>query len=148
MVMAVRRSFGTDATTSANMALGPNHTFCLRAEETAELCRAYPRRYRPSCSRAGWGVWRIPPQPGTRTSACTAARAPFALSIFFFAALRNREFVETRNPGCRMLNRSEKIFVAGQRGLVGRALVRKLEADGFANLVKRDRAQLDLTKEA
>jgi GDP-L-fucose synthase len=47
-----------------------------------------------------------------------------------------------------MLNRSEKIFVAGQRGLVGSALVRKLEADGFANLVKRDRAQLDLTKEA
>src|SRR2546422_10662355 len=58
MVTAVRRSFGTEATTSANMALGPNHTFCLRAEETAELCRAYPRRYRPSCSRGACGGFR------------------------------------------------------------------------------------------
>ena len=45
------------------------------------------------------------------------------------------------------LNKSEKIFVAGHRGLVGSALVRRFEADGFANLVKRDRAQLDLTRE-
>jgi GDP-L-fucose synthase len=46
------------------------------------------------------------------------------------------------------MNRSEKIFVAGHRGMVGRALVRRLEADGFLNLLKRDRAQLDLTKQA
>jgi GDP-L-fucose synthase len=45
------------------------------------------------------------------------------------------------------LNKSDKIFVAGHRGLVGSALVRRLEADGFGNLVKRDRAQLDLTRE-
>jgi len=45
------------------------------------------------------------------------------------------------------LNKADKIFVAGHRGLVGSALVRRFEADGFANLVKRDRAQLDLTRE-
>ena len=45
------------------------------------------------------------------------------------------------------LKKSEKIFVAGHRGLVGSALVRRFEADGFTNLVKRDRAQLDLTRE-
>ena len=45
------------------------------------------------------------------------------------------------------LNKSDKIFVAGHRGLVGSALVRRFEADGFPNLVKRDRAQLDLTRE-
>jgi GDP-L-fucose synthase len=43
------------------------------------------------------------------------------------------------------MEKSEKIFVAGHRGLVGSALVRRLEADGFANLLKRDRSQLDLT---
>lgn len=43
------------------------------------------------------------------------------------------------------MEKSEKIFVAGHRGLVGSALVRRLGADGFANLLKRDRAQLDLT---
>lgn len=31
--------------------------------------------------------------------------------------------------------------------MVGSALVRRLEADGFTNLLKRDRGQLDLTKE-
>jgi GDP-L-fucose synthase len=41
-----------------------------------------------------------------------------------------------------------KIFVAGHRGLVGSALVRKLQHDGFANLVTRDRAELDLRNEA
>jgi GDP-L-fucose synthase len=40
---------------------------------------------------------------------------------------------------------SEKIFVAGHRGLVGSALVRRLEQDGFTSLVTRGRAQLDLT---
>jgi GDP-L-fucose synthase len=42
------------------------------------------------------------------------------------------------------VQKSEKIFVAGHRGLVGSALVRRLERDGFANLAMRDRAHLDL----
>ncbi len=45
------------------------------------------------------------------------------------------------------LSTSERIFVAGHRGMVGSALVRRFEADGFTNLLKRDRKQLDLTKE-
>src|SRR5215475_3198124 len=44
-----------------------------------------------------------------------------------------------------MIDKSEKIFVAGHRGMVGSALVRRLEADGFANLLVRDKAKLDLT---
>jgi GDP-L-fucose synthase len=46
------------------------------------------------------------------------------------------------------VQKSDKIFVAGHRGLVGSALVRKLREEGFANLVTRDRAQLDLRSEA
>ncbi len=46
------------------------------------------------------------------------------------------------------MNKSDKIFVAGHQGMVGSALVQRLEADGFANLLKRDRSQLDLTNEA
>ena len=46
------------------------------------------------------------------------------------------------------LDKSDKIFVAGHRGMVGSALVRRLEADGYTNLVKRDRAHLDLTRQA
>lgn len=37
-----------------------------------------------------------------------------------------------------------KIFVAGHRGLVGSALVRRLQADGYSNLLLRDRSSLDL----
>ena len=43
------------------------------------------------------------------------------------------------------MQKSDKIFIAGHRGLVGSALGRRLEQDGFVNLVTRDRAQLDLT---
>jgi GDP-L-fucose synthase len=46
-----------------------------------------------------------------------------------------------------MMNTSEKIFVAGYRGLVGSALMRRLEREGFHNLPKRDRSQLDLGDE-
>src|SRR5204862_6182036 len=47
-----------------------------------------------------------------------------------------------------MMDKSEKIFVAGHRGLVGSAFVRRLEAEGFANLRRRDRSQLKLADES
>ena len=40
---------------------------------------------------------------------------------------------------------SSKIFVAGHRGLVGGAILRRLEAEGYANLVTRTRQELNLT---
>lgn len=46
------------------------------------------------------------------------------------------------------VQKSDKIFVAGHRGLVGSALVRQLEREGFACLVTRDRAELDLRNAA
>ncbi|PLX98382.1 MAG: GDP-fucose synthetase [Desulfuromonas sp.] len=42
------------------------------------------------------------------------------------------------------MNLSSKIYVAGHQGMVGRAIVRKLEADGFNNLLLRGRDVLDL----
>jgi len=47
-----------------------------------------------------------------------------------------------------MISKSEKIFVAGHRGMVGSALVRRLEAEGFKNLLTRDRSKLDLASES
>ena len=40
-----------------------------------------------------------------------------------------------------------KIFVAGHKGLVGSAIVRHLEAEGFTNIITVDRSQCDLTNE-
>jgi GDP-L-fucose synthase len=43
---------------------------------------------------------------------------------------------------------NDRIYVAGHRGLVGSALVRALQARGFANLLLRTHAELDLTDQA
>ena len=42
------------------------------------------------------------------------------------------------------MNKESKIYVAGHRGLVGSAIVRKLQAEGFSNLLLRTSAELDL----
>ena len=42
------------------------------------------------------------------------------------------------------LDRGERVYVAGHRGLVGSAIVRKLEAEGFTDVVGRTSAELDL----
>lgn len=47
-----------------------------------------------------------------------------------------------------MAEKSAKIFVAGHRGLVGSAVVRKLQNLGFTNLVLRSHDELDLTRQA
>jgi GDP-L-fucose synthase len=43
------------------------------------------------------------------------------------------------------MRKDSKIFVAGHRGLVGSAIVRRLRAEGFDNLLLRTRDELDLT---
>ena len=45
------------------------------------------------------------------------------------------------------MNPDSSIFIAGHRGLVGSAIVRRLQAAGFRNLVLRDRKELDLTRQ-
>src|SRR5215469_4565933 len=45
------------------------------------------------------------------------------------------------------MNPESSIFVAGHRGLVGSAIVRRLRADGFRNLVLRSRDELDLRRQ-
>ena len=47
-----------------------------------------------------------------------------------------------------MLDKSEKIYIAGHRGMVGSALVRRLDLEGFSNVVVRDRSKLDLKDES
>jgi GDP-L-fucose synthase len=46
------------------------------------------------------------------------------------------------------LQRDSRIYVAGHRGLVGSALVRKLRAEGHSGVIVRDRQQLDLLDQA
>lgn len=42
------------------------------------------------------------------------------------------------------MNKESKIYVAGHKGMVGSAILRKLEAEGYTNLVLRSSIELDL----
>ena len=42
------------------------------------------------------------------------------------------------------MNKTDKIYIAGHNGMVGAAIKRKLEAEGFHNLVTRSSTELDL----
>lgn len=42
------------------------------------------------------------------------------------------------------MQKTSKIFIAGHRGMVGAAIVRKLKAEGFTNLIVRTSKELDL----
>jgi GDP-L-fucose synthase len=46
------------------------------------------------------------------------------------------------------MNKDDKIYVAGHRGMVGSAIVRALEARGYRNIIRRTHAELDLTRQA
>lgn len=45
------------------------------------------------------------------------------------------------------MKKSSKIYVAGHRGMVGSAIVRRLQADGYENILTCPRAQLDLANQ-
>lgn len=46
------------------------------------------------------------------------------------------------------MDKQSSIFIAGHRGMVGSALVRKLQSEGYTNLILRNRNDLDLCNQA
>ena len=46
------------------------------------------------------------------------------------------------------MNKNSKIYVAGHRGLVGSAIVRSLNRQGYTNIIGRTHKELDLTNQA
>ena len=45
------------------------------------------------------------------------------------------------------MNKSDKIYIAGHRGMVGSSILRKLKSEGFTNLVTRTSSELDLRRQ-
>jgi GDP-L-fucose synthase len=43
---------------------------------------------------------------------------------------------------------NDKIYIAGHRGMVGSAIIRKLQKEGFTNIIHRTSAELDLKNQA
>jgi len=52
------------------------------------------------------------------------------------------------DPQVISMNRTDRIYVAGHRGMVGSAICRTLHAQGFANIITRTSAELDLRDQA
>ncbi|WP_374021670.1 GDP-L-fucose synthase family protein [Mycobacterium sp. HNNTM2301] len=52
------------------------------------------------------------------------------------------------NTPIGMLDRASPVYIAGHRGLVGSALMRRFQAEGFTNLLTRSHSELDLTDRA
>lgn len=46
------------------------------------------------------------------------------------------------------MEKDSKIYVAGHKGLVGSAIIRKLQTEGYSNLIVRTRKELDLCKQS
>jgi GDP-L-fucose synthase len=46
------------------------------------------------------------------------------------------------------MDKNCKIFVAGHRGLVGSAIKRALEKEGYSNIITKNHDELDLTRQA
>ena len=46
-----------------------------------------------------------------------------------------------------MMEKNAKIYVAGHRGMVGSAIVRELQRQGYTNIVTRTHKELDLTRQ-
>ena len=46
------------------------------------------------------------------------------------------------------MKKSSKIYVAGHSGMVGSAIMRRLQKEGYANLVTREFDELDLINQA
>lgn len=47
-----------------------------------------------------------------------------------------------------MMEKNAKIYVAGHRGMVGSAIVRELNRQGYTNIITRTHGELDLTRQA
>ena len=45
------------------------------------------------------------------------------------------------------MNKNSKIYIAGHRGMVGSAILRKLQSQGYTNIITRTHEQLDLTRQ-
>lgn len=46
------------------------------------------------------------------------------------------------------MDKTSKIYIAGHRGMVGSALIRRLRANGYENIISRSHSELDLTRQS
>ena len=66
----------------------------------------------------------------------------FCFVFLLFAQKKNEKITSTKK-----MNKESKIYVAGHRGMVGSAIIRELEREGYTNIITRTHAELDLCRQ-
>ena len=61
---------------------------------------------------------------------------------------RRNGFLHSELIPLLIMNKQQKIYIAGHRGMVGGAVVKRLQEDGAKNLILKSRSELDLTNQA
>lgn len=72
--------------------------------------------------------------------------ATFTKVVLFYQLVRYtfQRFIYSKNS----VKKDARIYVAGHRGMVGSALVRKLQHEGYTNIITKTSSELDLRKQA
>jgi GDP-L-fucose synthase len=94
------------------------------------------------------GATTLPPAPGPPTPNPAVERQYTVKNLYISPILiyitdHWRETMGADMEGFQMEKKS-KIFIAGHRGMVGAAIERRLESEGYGHLVRRTRQELDL----
>ena len=81
-------------------------------------------------------------------SSLKSAAGEFSLFRFFCSCKRNEKpcGLSEKNQ-LKIMNKESKIYVAGHRGMVGSAIIRELERQGYTNIITRTHAELDLCRQ-
>lgn len=59
----------------------------------------------------------------------------------------DKKLVDEKIKQCSRMHTEFKIYIAGHGGLLGSALCKKLESEGYQNIIERMRVKLDLTNQ-
>lgn len=77
-------------------------------------------------------------------SICLYGQYAYSMDTTIFTNNDNEAHTMYNTERTQQMNKSAKIYIAGHAGLVGSAIVRRLQRDGYCNLVVRNSNALDL----
>lgn len=69
------------------------------------------------------------------------------ICVIFQVFLQKNIVIPTLKKEGHLVDKNSKIYIAGHCGMVGSAIVKKLRADGYENLVLRSSSELDLRRQ-
>ena len=100
-------------------------------------------------AKLGWNPQKTSFEELVKIMADSDLRKAEAEALGFGGLLRGKGSVQTPDERIedQMMEKDAKIYVAGHRGMVGSAIKRELERQGYTNIITRTHKELDLTRQ-